>query len=131
VNSRVPGICFFCSDLIYGSPPIIGNYVKNVGSLHEVLIIVTIRIIPVKTVLLKERFMVGRLEPKGVYRCVAQYGYQYVPSMEGYEFINQVVESIKDYLKSRETYSFSNQDTRCASRNTVAESNYSVHEELQ
>lgn len=131
VNSRVPGICFFCSDLIYGLPPIIGHYVKNVGSLHEVLIIVTIRIIPVKTVLLKERFMVGRLEPKGVYRCVAQYGYQDVPSMEGSEFINQVVESIKDYLKSRETYSFSNQDTRCASRNTVAESNYSVHDELQ
>lgn len=66
VNSRVPGICFFCSDLIYGLPPIIGHYEKNVGSLHEVLIIVTIRIIPVKTVLLKERFMVGRLEPKGV-----------------------------------------------------------------
>jgi KUP system potassium uptake protein len=73
VNSRVPGICFFCSDLISGLPLIIENYVKNVGSLHEVLVIVTIRRVPVKTVLLSERFMVGKLEPKGVYKCIAQY----------------------------------------------------------
>jgi len=130
VNSRVPGICFFCSDLIFGLPPIIEHYVKNVGTLHEVLVIITIRMVPVKTVLLSERFMVGKLEPKGVYKCVAQYGYKDVPNMEGSEFINQVVESLKDYLKLRGTHS-SSHDRSYASRNTAAESNYSVDEELQ
>ena len=74
MNSHVPGTCFFCSDLISGLPPIIEHYEKNVGSLHEVLVIVIIRMIPVKTMHLSKRFMVGKLEPKGVYKCVAQYG---------------------------------------------------------
>lgn len=130
VVSRVPGICFFYSDLIYGLPPIIEHYVKNVGSLHEVVIILTIRIVPVKTVLLKERFVVGRLQPKGIYRCLAQYGYQDCPTMEGPEFINQVVESIQEYLKTGENFYSSNLD-KCANRNIVAQSNCSVQEELQ
>eukprot|EP01018_Ginkgo_biloba_P031855 Gb_04140 [translate_table: standard] len=99
---RVPGVCFFCSDLIHGLPPIIQHYVKNVSSLHEILIIVTIRFVPVKTVLPEERFLVGKLEPKGVYRCLAQYGYMDVPSMEGYEFLHQVIDRIKAHIRSNE-----------------------------
>eukprot|EP01018_Ginkgo_biloba_P015135 Gb_19391 [translate_table: standard] len=56
------------NDLIHGLSPIIQLYVKNVSSLHEILIIVTIRFVPVKTVLPEERFLVRKLEPKGVYR---------------------------------------------------------------
>lgn len=76
VNSRVPRICFFCSDLISDLPSLIENYLKNAGSLHEVLVIVTIRRVPVKTMLFSERFMVGKLEPNGVYKCIAQYEYE-------------------------------------------------------
>jgi len=86
--------------------------------------------IPVKTMLFSERFIVGKLEPKGVYKCVAQYGYKDAPNIEGSEFINQVVKSIKDYLKLRGTHS-SSHDRGYASRNTLAESNYFVDEELQ
>lgn len=46
------------------------------------------------------------------------------------KFINQVVESIKDYLKLTGTHS-SSIDRSYASRNGVAESNNSVDEELQ
>jgi len=80
--------------------------------------------VPVKTILLSERFMVGKLEPKGVYKCVAQYGYKDAPNIEGYEFINQVFESIKDYLNLRGTHS-SSCDRSYARRNTLEESNYS------
>ena len=37
VNSRVPGISFFCSDLISSLPLIIENYVKNVGLCMKLL----------------------------------------------------------------------------------------------
>ena len=68
--------------------------------------------------------MVEKLEPKGVYKCVAQYGYKYAQNIEGSEFISQVFESIKDYLKLRGTHS-SSHDKSYASINTVEESNYS------
>nr|BAO53206.1 potassium transporter [Cryptomeria japonica] len=103
VRSRTPGVCFLCSDLIYGVPPILRHYVKNVGSLHEILIILTIRIVPVTTVLLEERFLVGKLGPKGVYRCLAQYGYNDVtPSVEGEDFLTQVTKSIKYLIINEE-----------------------------
>ncbi|GLJ23160.1 hypothetical protein SUGI_0437300 [Cryptomeria japonica] len=98
-GTRVPGVCFLCSDLIYGLPPILRHYVKNVGALHEIFIILTIRFVPVTTVLLDERFVVGKLGPKGVYRCLAQYGYSdETPNMEGQEFLNQVIECIKKHI---------------------------------
>eukprot|EP01018_Ginkgo_biloba_P031856 Gb_04121 [translate_table: standard] len=141
---RVPGVCFFCSDLIHGLPPIIEHYVKNVSSLHEILIIVTIRFVPVKTVLPEERFLVGKLEPKGVYRCLAQYGYMDVPSMEGYEFLHQVIESIQAHIRSKELLHSSGNldegtnDIQLHSYNRSASSNVSVkysysspYEELQ
>lgn len=84
VGARVLGVCFMCSDLIYGLPPILRHYVRNVGALHEILIILTIRVVPVTIVLSEERFIVGKLGPRGVYRCLAQYVYEDMdPNMEG------------------------------------------------
>lgn len=100
--SRVPGVCFFCSNIIYGLPPIVNHYVTNVNSLHKVTIILTIRFVPVKTVLSNERFHVAKLCPKGVYRCLAQYGYNDVPNVEGHEFLNHVIGSIKDHVRLSE-----------------------------
>ncbi|KAH9321086.1 hypothetical protein KI387_015725 [Taxus chinensis] len=119
VSCRVPGVCFLCSDLLHGLPPILRHYVNTVGSLHEIVIILTIRILPVKTVLLEERFLVGKLGPKGVYRCLAQYGYLDVPSLEGYEFLELVIENIKDYIKMKEL------------SGNQAEDDGSAYEELQ
>ncbi|GLJ23161.1 hypothetical protein SUGI_0437320 [Cryptomeria japonica] len=130
VETRVPGVCFLCTNLIYGIPPILRHYVMNVGALHEILIILTIRIVPVTTVLLEERFIVGKFEPKGVYRCLAQYGYGDVaPNMEGQEFLNQVIESINDYIKNEEVGDGSDDHER----NSVVENSCSIaaQEELQ
>ncbi|XP_057824863.1 potassium transporter 26 [Cryptomeria japonica] len=138
VGCRVPGICFMCTDLFYGLPPIFKHYVDTVGSLHEVVIFLTIRMIPIKSVLLEERFLVGRLGPKGVYRCLVQYGYLDVPSLEGPEFLNQVIDNIKDYIKTREDqYTFVNQGINSSGviqkepRNSLIENNYCTYEEVQ
>jgi len=90
-NFRVPGICFFYSDLLHGVPPIVSHYVRNVRALHKVLIFTTIRHIPVKTVLPTERFLVGRIGFKGVYRCVVRYGYMDMMNAENTDFVEQVL----------------------------------------
>ncbi|OVA09301.1 potassium transporter [Macleaya cordata] len=94
--TRVPGICFFCTDLVNGIPPIIRHYVQTVSSLRDIMVIVTIRTLPIKSVLPEERFLVGKLGPKGVYRCLVQYGYMDVPDMQGEEYIASVVDKLKE-----------------------------------
>jgi KUP system potassium uptake protein len=98
-TQRVPGICFFYSDLAHGIPPIITHYVKNVRTLHQVLVLTTIRFLPVRTVSPEERFFVGRVGFKGVYRCVARYGYQDVLDYKDGEYRKQMIQSLKAYLE--------------------------------
>lgn len=97
---RVPGLCFFYSHILHGVPPIVGHYVKNVGSLHKVVVIITLRYVPVKTILPEKRFLVDGLGYKGVYRCIAQYGYSDSFSIEVDGFMDQVINSVELYIKS-------------------------------
>ncbi|KAG9442705.1 hypothetical protein H6P81_018559 [Aristolochia fimbriata] len=72
--TRVPGICFFCTDLETGIPPIVRHYVQLSGSLHHVMVIITVRTLPIESVHPSERFLVARLGTEGIYRCLVQYG---------------------------------------------------------
>ncbi|KAJ7524970.1 hypothetical protein O6H91_17G030200 [Diphasiastrum complanatum] len=99
---RTPGICFFYSELIHGVPPIISQYVKIVGSVHEIVIITNIRFIPVTTVLPSERIYVGRKGVQGIYWCVARYGYMDIIDLEGKEFVDQVIEKLTEYITPNE-----------------------------
>jgi KUP system potassium uptake protein len=99
---RVKGICFFYSDLVHGVPPIIPHYIRNVQTLHQILIFSTIRYLPIRTVLPEERFLVGRVGIKGAYRCVARYGYMDVINLKGNEFKDQVLQQLQAYLQSED-----------------------------
>ncbi|EFJ24230.1 hypothetical protein SELMODRAFT_101574 [Selaginella moellendorffii] len=101
--TRVPGLCLFYSNLIHGGglPPLMGHYMRAVGSLHEVVIFLTIRVVPVKTVLESERLFVARGSGvKGLYRCVARYGYLDHVDMVKEEFVDQVIASLVDLIRS-------------------------------
>ncbi|XP_052186691.1 potassium transporter 26-like [Diospyros lotus] len=93
---RTPGICFFCTDLVNGIPPIIRRYIEHTGSVREILVIITVRTLPVKTVLPEERLVMGRLGIEGVYRCLVQYGYKDPVTMEGDGFEGSVVEKLQE-----------------------------------
>ena len=103
-TQRVPGVCFFYSDLVHGVTPIVPHYVRNVRTLHQILVFTTIRYLPVRTVLPEERILVGRLGYKGVYRCIARYGYMDVINLQGYEFMDQVIQNMQKFLQSEDTY---------------------------
>lgn len=101
-TQRVPGICFFYSDLALGVPPIITHYVRNVRTLHQVLVFTTIRFLPERTVKPEDRFFIGRVGFKGVYRCVAFYGYQDVIDCNNEEFRDRAIRSLRLYLENEE-----------------------------
>ncbi|KAM0826337.1 hypothetical protein ACQ4PT_068951 [Festuca glaucescens] len=96
--ARVPGVCFFFTDLMNGLPPIVRHYAEHTGCIRELLVFVTIRTLPVTSVLPEERFLVAAVDevPAGVYRCVAQYGYMDKQAMEGDEFLESIVATLKD-----------------------------------
>ncbi|KAF7147533.1 hypothetical protein RHSIM_Rhsim03G0197800 [Rhododendron simsii] len=88
---RPPGFCFFCTDLVNGIPPIVRRYIQHTNSVREIMVIITVRTLPIKSVLPEERLVVGKLGPEGVYRCLVQFGYKDSPGMDGEDFIALVV----------------------------------------
>ncbi|KAF7101069.1 hypothetical protein CFC21_102467 [Triticum aestivum] len=101
-SSQVPGICIFCTDLMNGIPPIVRHYVKHTGSIREVMVFVTVRILPVRSVLPEERFLVDKLDHVGVYRCILQYGYMDNHNMDDDDFVVLVVASLKQIADNDE-----------------------------
>lgn len=96
------GICIFCTDLMNGIPPIVRHYVKHTGSIREVMVFVTVRILPVRSVLPEERFLVDKLDHVGVYRCILQYGYMDNHNMDDDDFVVLVVASLKQIADNDE-----------------------------
>uniref|UniRef100_A0A0E0JT88 Potassium transporter n=1 Tax=Oryza punctata TaxID=4537 RepID=A0A0E0JT88_ORYPU len=101
-SARVPGMCFFCTDLMDGVPPIVRHYAGNTGSLRELLLFVTFRTLPVRTVLAGERFLVAREARAGVYRCIVQYGYMDEQDMVGDDFVRAAVATLVEVADSGE-----------------------------
>lgn len=91
---RVPGLCFFYTNIQDGLTPILGHYIKNMKSLHKVTVFTTLRYLLVPKVAPHERVIIKKLGLKGVYGCVIRYGYADSLSLEG-DFVNQVTESLR------------------------------------
>ncbi|XP_061989622.1 potassium transporter 5-like [Rosa rugosa] len=99
---RIPGMGFLYSDLVQGVPPIFSHFVSNIPSVHSVVVIVTIKPLPVSKVLAEERFIFRQLEPKEyrMFRCVARYGYNDL--VEGpKEFEQLLVENLKEFIRMK------------------------------
>ncbi|GMN38065.1 hypothetical protein TIFTF001_007320 [Ficus carica] len=97
---RIPGLAMFYSELVHGIPPIFRHYVSNVPALHNVLVFVSIKCLPISKVPLEERFLFRRVEPRelNVFRCVARYGYTDVRH-EHDSFEKSLVDKLKEFMK--------------------------------
>ncbi|KZV45666.1 potassium transporter 8-like [Dorcoceras hygrometricum] len=98
---RVRGIGLIHTELVSGIPAIFCHFVTNLPAFHEVLVLFCIKHVPVPHVRPEERYLMGRIGPKGyrVYRCIARYGYRDV-LMEDVEFENDLVCSIAEFIRS-------------------------------
>ncbi|KAJ6981893.1 hypothetical protein NC653_025095 [Populus alba x Populus x berolinensis] len=92
---RVPGFCFFYTNIQDGLTPILGHYIKNMKSLHTVTIFTTLRYLLVPKVAAHERIVLNKLGLEGVYGCVIQYGYADSLNLEGDDFLSQVTDSLQ------------------------------------
>ncbi|KAJ1399950.1 Potassium transporter [Sesbania bispinosa] len=97
---RVPGLCFFYTNIQDGLTPILGHYIKNMKSLHKVTIFTTLRYLLVPKVAPNERFVIRKSNLKGIYCCVIQYGYADALNMEGDDFVSQVINSLTTHIKN-------------------------------
>jgi len=95
---RVPGLCFFYSNIQDGLTPILGHYIKNMSSLHAVTVFVTLRYLLVTKVDERERILVRRLGPNGVYGCTVQYGY--ADSLGDGDLTAQVTSSLRRHFET-------------------------------
>ncbi|XP_015891891.1 potassium transporter 5 [Ziziphus jujuba] len=96
----VPGLAMFYSELVQGIPPIFKHYVSNIPALHSVLVLVSIKSLPISKVSVEERFLFRRVEPRelNIFRCVARYGYTDVRNEEE-PFERILVEKLKEFIK--------------------------------
>uniref|UniRef100_A0A1D1XKC4 Potassium transporter n=2 Tax=Anthurium amnicola TaxID=1678845 RepID=A0A1D1XKC4_9ARAE len=92
-TQRVPGICFFYSNIQEGLTPVLRHYVKNTHSLHKITIFTTLRYSLVAKVAQSERITIKKLKLRGIYSCVIRYGYA-DPSLEGTELVARVVDKL-------------------------------------
>ncbi|KAI5353428.1 PREDICTED: potassium transporter [Prunus dulcis] len=97
---RVPGLCFFYTNIQDGLTPTLGHYIKNMKSLHQVTMFTTLRYLLVPKVAPHERIVVKKLGLKGVYGCVIQYGYADPLNLEGDDFVSQVTNSLQAHIQN-------------------------------
>ncbi|KAI3506272.1 hypothetical protein L1887_28629 [Cichorium endivia] len=96
---RVPGLCFFYTNIQdrgEGFTPVLGHYLKNMKSIHELIVLTTLRYLLVPKVGPDKRYVVKPLGPKGVYVCLVQYGYADSVSLQG-DFVSQVISLIENF----------------------------------
>ncbi|KAF8019857.1 hypothetical protein BT93_G0522 [Corymbia citriodora subsp. variegata] len=98
--NRVPGVALLYSELVQGIPPILSHFVENISSIHSVLVLVSIKNLPISKVALAERFLFRQVEPRGfrMFRCIVRYGYK-DKMEEPHEFEHQLVDNLKEFIR--------------------------------
>lgn len=97
--TRVPGVGLLYTELTQGIPAIFPHFLSNVPAIHSVLVLVSVKDLPVNKVPPEERFLLRRVGPREhkMYRCIARYGYRdrRVGSME---FEELLMEHVKNFI---------------------------------
>ncbi|KAM5578887.1 putative potassium transporter 17 [Rosa sericea] len=97
---RVPGFCFFYTNIQDGITPVFEHYVKKMKSLHQVTMFTTLRYRLVPKVAPHERILFCKIgQQKGVYGCVIQYGYADLLNLEGDDFVSHVTNSLRAHIQ--------------------------------
>ncbi|KAK3032959.1 hypothetical protein RJ639_036130 [Escallonia herrerae] len=98
---RTPGICFFYYDIVNGIPPIMRHYLQHTNSVQEIMVIVTLRSLPVISIRPEERLIVGKLGIEGTYRCLLQFGYNDdLVNMEEKDYVASIVAKIREQAET-------------------------------
>lgn len=97
---RIPGIGLLYSELVQGVPPIFSHFTEKIPSIHSVVVIVSIKQLPIPHVETAERYLFRQVEPSDfrLYRCVVRYGY-IDPLEEPEAFERSLIQQLKSYIE--------------------------------
>ncbi|KAJ7942770.1 Potassium transporter, partial [Quillaja saponaria] len=101
---RVPGLCFFYTNIQDGLTPVLAQYIENMKSFHKVTVFTTLRYLLVPKVASHERILIKRMGLKGIYGCVVQYGYADSLDLEGDDFVGQITKTLLVHIKNSSCY---------------------------
>nr|BAE93157.1 high-affinity potassium transporter [Phragmites australis] len=96
---RVPGLCFFYSNMQEWFTPVLAQYIKSTRSLHRVTVFLTLRYLLEAKVDAKDRIAVRQFGPRGVYGCTIQYGYADPLDDEEDDLAGQVVRALREHIE--------------------------------
>uniref|UniRef100_A0A7R9YVS8 K+ potassium transporter C-terminal domain-containing protein n=1 Tax=Chlamydomonas euryale TaxID=1486919 RepID=A0A7R9YVS8_9CHLO len=97
--AHLGGVGIFYSDSPTGLPPIMMHFLHNIDAMHEVVIILTVRFLPLPNIAPVERFLVRSIEQlPNFYQVVARYGYQDQID-HGPGFVSNVIATIMHKLE--------------------------------
>lgn len=96
---RVPGLCFFYSNMQERLTPVLAHYINNLRSLHSVTVFVTLRYLMVARVDAKERVAVQRFAPRGVYGCTIWYGYADPLNNDDDDITEEVARALRHHIQ--------------------------------
>ncbi|KXZ41691.1 hypothetical protein GPECTOR_318g18 [Gonium pectorale] len=97
--TRQPGVGLYYSESPVGLPSVLLHFLRNVHSVHDVSVFVTVRIMPLPHVQPRERLLVRQMTPiPNFYQVVARYGY--LDKVDhGPSFVTCVVDAIVRQLR--------------------------------
>lgn len=97
---RVPGMGLIYTELATGVPASFTHFLTNLPAFYQVVVFVCVKTVPVPSVPLAERYLIGRIGPKSyrLYRCIVRNGYKDVYSHE-IDFENELVMSIAEFIQ--------------------------------
>ncbi|XP_050367240.1 potassium transporter 10-like [Argentina anserina] len=97
---RIPGIGLVYTELTSGVPRIFSHFITNLPAIHDVVVFVCVKYLPVYTVQEEERFLVKQIGPKNfhMFRCVARYGYKDLHTRDD-DFENKLFDSLFLFLR--------------------------------
>lgn len=97
---RVPGLCIFYCDFDDEIPPLMRHYLRNIRSLHKIVIFTTVNYCKIPKVPYDERFKFSSCEGyPGLFRCTALYGYAEERTFVWSTFWEGMVDSLKLFLQ--------------------------------
>ncbi|GAB2231918.1 hypothetical protein Drorol1_Dr00010937 [Drosera rotundifolia] len=98
--NRIPGIGLVYSELVDGIPSIFVHFIKNIPSMHSIIIFVSVRSMPTAKVPLEERFVFKRIMPTyhRMFSCVVRLGFNDIKE-EPEEFERRLIEYLVEFIR--------------------------------
>ncbi|KAK9828827.1 hypothetical protein WJX72_002281 [[Myrmecia] bisecta] len=96
--NRSPGLALYYSESLSSLPSSFIKLLRSVSSVHQANIFLTIRQVPMPSVLPSERYLVRNMSLPGFYRVICRFGYRDQVD-QGPGFTKELVQKVAEYMR--------------------------------